>query len=61
MRVEERFYQITLEDYGKPAFCSFNKEYAGTIEMLLDFINALDQKEDSGAYEKGIVDTFHHY
>ena len=61
LKPENRYYQITLEHYGTPAFCSFDKQYAGTMEMLLDFIDALEQDEDASEYEKGIIDAFHRY
>ena len=61
MKTEDRFYQITLENYGKPAFCSFDKQYAGTMDMLADFIGSLEQIEDPGEYVKGIIDAFHRY
>lgn len=61
MRIEDQFYEITLEDYGKPAYCSFDKKYAGTMDMLLDFFCALEKIEDPGAYVSGLMDAFQRY
>lgn len=61
MKAEDRFYQITLEHYGCPAYCSFSKQYAGTMEMLKAFIDELGQGAKDDSYEQGIVDAFRRY
>lgn len=61
MKAEDRFYQITLEHYGCPAYCSFSKQYAGTMDMLKAFVDELGQDAKADSYEQGIVDAFRRY
>lgn len=61
MRIEDQFYEITLDDYGSPAYCSFDKQYAGTMDMLVDFFRALETIEEPGAYVSGLMDAFQRY
>lgn len=61
MKAEDRFYQITLEHCGCPAYWSFSKQYAGTMEMLKAFIDELGQDAKPGSYKQGITDAFRRY
>lgn len=61
MKANDRYYLITLEHFGTPAYCSFDKQYAGTMEMLNSFIYTLEQRAEPDSYEQGIADAFHRY
>jgi hypothetical protein len=35
-----KYYVITLQDYATPAWCTFEKDYVGSKDDILEFINA---------------------
>lgn len=57
----DRFFAITLEHYACPAFCSFNKEYIGTLAMLDGFIDTISKDVKEPSYLAGIINGYQRY
>lgn len=65
----EQYYCLELNDCSAPSFCSFGKDYFGTMEEIRLFINALDKRSRDShrelvaafrAYEAGQKNVTHH-
>lgn len=67
---DNKYYQLTLDDFSAPAFTNLGKPYYGTLSEIRAFLSALEEfvGEDSGhsslldafrAYEAGHTNAIH--
>lgn len=54
----EQIYRLLLDDQSLPAYCSFDKHYFGTIEMVEGFINAIRNDKKIAAHYKNLISYF---
>ena len=55
------YYRLELDDYSAASFTSFGKDYFGTLEDILGFINALEQDDDFCKSQESLISTYHKY
>lgn len=61
LKISDRYFEITLEHYATPSFCSFSKQYIGTLTMLDRFISSISHDVKEPSYLSGIINGYQRY
>ena len=56
-----RFYCLTLDDYATPSFCSFGKDYFGTLPLIASLIESLEADERYANNHTRLIQAFKEY
>ena len=59
--VKPPFYRLELDDYAAAAFTSFSKDYYGTLDDVLRFMDALENDEDLRKSQQALLAAFHSF
>lgn len=59
--MSKQLYRLCLDDYSTPDFCSFNKDYIGTLEDIKTFIEALRNDEKYAKSESRLIEAWDSY
>lgn len=57
----DAIYCLMLDDYSKPAFCSFDKCYFGDISMIASLVDDLKEDEQCAEYHVQLIKAFKEY
>lgn len=58
---ESLFYCLTLDDYSAPSFCSFGKDYFGTLPLIASLIESLEADERYAKNHSQLIQAFKEY
>lgn len=58
---ENLFYCLTLDDYATPSFCSFGKDYFGTLQLITSLIDLLETDKKYAENHAQHIQTFKEY
>lgn len=56
-----RFYCLTLDDYATPSFCSFGKDYFGSLPLIASLIESLEADERYANNHTRLIQAFKEY
>lgn len=58
---DESFYCLVLDDYAAPSFCSFGKNYFGSLELIEHLIHSIKVDRRYADDYKQLINTFKEY